>query len=246
MEPRTSITNSNQPQELKTNSVHKEKSIKRLIRTSRHWEEHAHGKIFLKDNKLVDLTEKQITQLDDSASIIYDIKHHLIEGKAKKAYIVRDKQNVIQAIAIASFKNENNLLLMATNPENIAVCKYEKATKGAGSALLAHLYTKILNKMTGSKRLHTSSLPSAVEFYEKAGFTQVSKEHRKDGIIPMVIDAPAMALFINQLPPTLRIKNREPKPENLKCETRSFTINYPSSNHYRPTVQVSPAYPAEL
>lgn len=118
------------------------------------------------------IDEKHSEEASSSYGIISSIDEVLKKQKGKfQLHVALDDTNTIQAIAITQLaKGANKLELLATHPENIEIFGYEKPTRGAGTAIITHLANAILNKPTGSTKLHLFALDNAKSFYEKLGF----------------------------------------------------------------------------
>ena len=114
------------------------------------------------------------------ASLFADLEGTEITSKHDALYVAYDSTMKLQAIASVKFskKQEQELSMLCSNPDNIAVLGDEIGpVRGAGSSIIRHISQDILDTSKYKKKVLTlTALSTAEAFYKKIGF----KENKKN------------------------------------------------------------------
>ncbi|MBS0656390.1 MAG: GNAT family N-acetyltransferase [Verrucomicrobia bacterium] len=207
---------------IKTSIVKNPKKIKFLQKETKAWSNHAEVRYEIGEFLKKYITKDQRRALESSEIVVSDIRNSLATKSVrhKKVYVARDGDNVVQAIAIVAFKaKKNEIKLIATNPENMPVFGYEKATRGGGTALITHIVRDSMQKRH-KRGLYLNSIPSAVGFYEKLGFVGRSRT-RSDWLKPMVLRTEKMQALVGKHMSEIKVQKHEPRKSGLKFKKES-------------------------
>jgi azurin len=204
-------TDSSEKTQFKTAEITTKKNMKQVRAVLKDWGQLAEARLLLAHfSTQIDASQKESAMA--SAGIISSITDN-VKKKSRKIelHVALDAQNKIQAIAITQLsKGCHALKLLATNPENIEIFGYEKAVRGSGTAIIAHLANKILQKKSGCKKLHLFALSSALDFYTKLGFV---KDHKKPQL--MMLKRQDMKRLVSESEDVVKFSSKEPKLAHL-------------------------------
>ena len=147
------------------------------------------------------ISEERKDQILDSIAVCEALISEIPKkpNKTKHAvYVAYDAKGTIYGIALAVLtKKKQNLDLIATNPENLAILGMEKnIVRGVGSALVRHICYDITENRNLKQQLMLGTVPSAVPFYKKLGFESINKDN------DMVLSKTGMIALLQKRPPT--------------------------------------------
>lgn len=221
------VNHSHQFEQIKTCEVKNKESVKQLKKVCKNWQNHA--SLRTSTGIACKIPKDKISQLEDSELMTEVVKDRLRSSLIKKSklYIARDTSNIVQGIAIVSFKKKNKLKHIVSNPENLPLFGYEQSIRGTGTGLLTQIFQAVLDKGHKKKPLRLDALSSAIPFYEKAHFTfdrkaQTSKKSKKS-LTAMIIQPSDMQKFVDTQTANVKIQKKEPDVSKLKYD-KSYRI----------------------